>query len=266
MLTLLTLLRGSSDAMDVLGSATVLQDAVGGELIVAHPHDSEDIPAIIGDASFAPIIDRDGHDDPAAYARQAFDAVCGGRANCRFRATGMSPADTLRKQSLFADMLILARDQSIIDTAFGLLKAALVGYRTPTIFLPARRLSAGPETVIASWNGSAPAARAIRAAVPFIKQARRLILLEHAGCDVNRSRLDRFLHINDIRPADWRNYGDESLTARGRARALLAEAAEEGCDLLVMGAYGEVGEKFFHFGRATEKVATAAKIPVLFSS
>jgi len=163
-------------------------------------------------------------------------------------------------------MLVLARDQGIIDTAFSLLKAALVSHRTPTVFLPAQGLDGAPQTVIVSWNGSAPAARAIRAAVPFIKRAERLIVLEHAGCDVNRRRLDYFLDVNGIRPADWRNYGDESLTARGRARALLAEAADEGCDLLVMGAYGEPAESFFRFGRATEKIAQAAKIPVLFSS
>ena len=32
-----------------------------------------------------------------------------------------------------------------------------------------------------------------------------------------------------------------------------------------MGAYGDPGERFFRFGRATEKIASAARIPVLFS-
>lgn len=266
MLTLLTLLRGSSDASDALKSASILQEALGAELLVAHPYEEEDMPAIVVDASFAPIIDRGEPGNPAAHAREIFDTVCAGRPDCRFRSTGMPPAETLRKQSLFADMLVLARDQGLIDSAFSLLKAALVSYRTPTVFLPAQGLEEAPQTVIVSWNGSAPAARAIRAAVPFIKRARRLIVLEHAGCDINRSRLDYFLDVNGIRPADWRNYGNESLTARGRARALLAEAADEGCDLLVMGAYGEPAESFFRFGRATEKIASAAKIPVLFSS
>jgi nucleotide-binding universal stress UspA family protein len=48
-------------------------------------------------------------------------------------------------------------------------------------------------------------------------------------------------------------------------RALLAEANALGANLLVMGAYGDPGESLFRFGRATEKVATAAKVPVLFS-
>ena len=55
------------------------------------------------------------------------------------------------------------------------------------------------------------------------------------------------------------------MTARGRARALMAEAKTLGAHLLVMGAYGDLGESVYRFGRATEKVATAAKIPVLFS-
>ncbi len=266
MLTLLTLLHGSSDSIDVLRSASVLQGALDAELIVAHPQAETDIPMVVGDGSF--VLFDDGRDvaSAAQSARHAYDAVCADKANCRFRDTRMPPADCLRKQALFADMVVLARDQAMAEAAFALLKAALVAYRMPTVFLPVAALDAAPATVVVSWNGQAPAARAIRAALPFLRTASRLIVLEHAGTDVNRSRLEHFLAANGIEPADWRQYGDASLTARGRARALLAEAAAEGADLLVMGAYGDADEGFFRFGRATEKVASAAKIPVLFSA
>ena len=266
MLTLLTLLHGSSDSIDVLKSASVLQGALDAELIIAHPQTEADIPMVVGDGSF--VLFDDGRDAETATqaALQAYEAVCANKENCRFRDTRMPPADCLRKQALFADMVVLARDQGRAETAFGLLKAALVAHRMPTVFLPAEALDAAPDTVVVSWNGQAPAARAIRAALPFLRTASRFIVLEHAGIDVNRSRLEHFLEANGIRPADWRQYGDASLTARGRARALLAEAAAEGSDLLVMGAFGEAEQGFFRFGRATEKVASAAKIPVLFSA
>ena len=131
--------------------------------------------------------------------------------------------------------------------------------------MPAVPLEQPPTTIVCAWNGQAPAARAIRAAIPFALKARRFVVLEHAGNEVNRSRLERYLHNQGVMAVEWRPYGDASLTARGRARALLAEAKELGAHLLVMGAYGDLGESLFRFGRATEKVATAAKIPVMFS-
>jgi nucleotide-binding universal stress UspA family protein len=95
-------------------------------------------------------------------------------------------------------------------------------------------------------------------------KAEQVIVIEHAGNEVNRSRLENYLEIHGVTPAAWRLYGDAGLTARGRARALLAEAEAADCDLLVMGAYGEAEDRFFSFGRATEKVASAATVPVLF--
>jgi nucleotide-binding universal stress UspA family protein len=201
----------------------------------------------------------------AKEAQEAFDLVCGARPRCRYKDTGASAFETLRKQALFADLCILDRDPWLIGNDLALLKTALVSNRVPTILMPAAPLEQPPTTIVCAWNGQAPAARAIRAAIPFALKARRFVVLEHAGSEVNRSRLERYLHNQGVTVAEWRPYGDASLTARGRARALLAEANALGADLLAMGAYGDLGESLFRFGRATEKVATAAKIPVLFS-
>jgi nucleotide-binding universal stress UspA family protein len=171
----------------------------------------------------------------------------------------------LYKQALFADLCILARDDGLIGSDLFLLKAALVSSRVPTVLLPAVPLEEAPATVVCAWNGLAPAARAIRAAIPFALKARRFVVLEYAGNEVNRSRLERFLQNQGVTAVEWRPYGGAALTARGRARALLAEAKALNAHLLVMGAYGDVGESLFRFGRATEKIGTAAKIPVLFS-
>lgn len=273
MLTLLTLATGSSRCLIDLRSAALLRGALEAELVVAHPDPKTAIPIMAADAGFvAPMIDAlisvntATASEATQTARSAYDEVCGRSSLCRYRETKTSSFETLRKQTLFADLLILGRDQDADAANLGLLKAALVDHRTPTVFLPPAPLSATPQTVIFSWNGQAPAARAIRAALPIVKRAKKLIVLEHAGIEVNRSRLEHLLQKHGIAPALWRNYGDQSLTARARARALLAETAREGGDFLVMGAYGEAGESFFRFGRATDKVATAAKIPVLFSS
>lgn len=252
MYSMLTLIRGIVDPSPTLRCAIALQKGAGAELLV--------VCSDLG-LPFSTVEAEEAREE----ARRAFDDVCAAQPDCRFKVVGGAVTDVLRKQSLFNDVCILSRGSGLAGDDLGLLKAALVDSQVPTVLLPKESPSAPPARVVLSWNGQSQSARAIKAALPFARQAKRVIVLEHAGNDVNRSRLENFLARHDIQPADWRAYGDTSLTARGRARALLAASTAEGGDLLVMGAYGDTGERVFHFGRATEKVASAAPIPVLFS-
>lgn len=252
MLSMLTLIRGTIDSSRALRSVATLQGAAGAELLV-----------ICSDPG--PPFTLDEVEEAREVARRGFDFVCGKHPGSRFKVVAGPVNDLLRKQSMFADLCVLSRGSGIAGDDLDLLKASLVDSGAPTILLPPEPLPAPPATVVLSWNGQPATARAIKAAMPFARQAKRVLVLEHAGNEVNRSRLEHHLASQDVVPAAWQAYGDRSLTARGRARALLAAARAEGADLLVMGAYGDAAERLFRFGRATEKVASAARIPVLFS-
>jgi nucleotide-binding universal stress UspA family protein len=266
MKSLLIILSGGPQSLDALKSAVVLQKALGARLIVAHP--TTPLPAedvLASDAGLAiSAAETTEAEHSTAGARQAFDAVCADDPTCRFRETGMTPSETLRKHSLFADVVILGREKSEPRTALDRLKASLVTSRMSTLWLPAVPITAAPRTVVCVWNGQAPSARAIKAAVPLMALARRVIVIEYAGDEVNHSRLENYLDIHGIKGALWQHYGSAGLTARGRARALMAEAEAAESDLVVMGAYGGVIESYLSLGRATEKVAEAATVPVLF--
>ncbi len=267
MLSLITLLYGSSQSNDILKSAMALRASTNAELIVVHPDPTAEVPIMAGVyEGYVPPVDTESAKQVLTLARGAFDAACAGNGQCSFRETKTSTHETMRKHTMFADVCILAREPALMGDDLSMLKASLVSYQIPTVLLPAEPIKSAPETVAVSWNGQPPSARAIRAALPFARTAKRFIVLEHAGNEINRSRIESFFERNGVKSVEWRAYGDSGLTARGRARALLAEAEDEDCDLLVMGAYGERAEKMFSFGRATDKVASAAKIPVLFSS
>jgi nucleotide-binding universal stress UspA family protein len=268
MKSLLIILTGGPQSEAALRSTVILQRALGARLIVAHPKprlSAEDALASDAGAALA-AIETAEDEHSTAGARQAFDAVFGGDPACRFRETHMTPQETLRKYSLFADLVVLARDKSEGDASLDQLKAALVANRAPTLWLPQAPLAAAPRTVVCVWNGQAPSARAIKMARPFLVLAEHVIIIEYAGDEVNHSRLEKYLDSHGVKDPVWRPYGNAGMTARGRARALMAEAKAAGADLLVMGAYGEIAESFFSFGRATEKVAQAAAVPVLFHS
>jgi len=265
MKSLLIILSGGPQSVDALKSTVVLQKALGARLIVAHP--TTPLPAedaLASDAGLAISTVETAEVEQTVGARQAFDAVCGGDPTCRFRETHMTPSETLRKHSLFADVVVLGRDKSEPRTALDRLKASLVTSRMPTLWLPRVPVTAAPRTVICVWNGQAASARAIKAALPLMALAQRVIIIEYAGDAVNHSRLENYLDIHGIEGALWQYYGSAGLTARGRARALMAEAKTAESDLVVMGAYGGIVESYFSLGRATEKVAEAATIPVLF--
>ena len=265
MLSLLTLVAGSTNSEHMLNAAVVLQSGLGAELVVVYASPIAEIPTVVGDAfGYVPMINPEDIDRYRKNARAAFDKLCGSNPRSHFKDTNASIAYSLRKFAMFADLGVLTRDYAGLE--YGLLKEALVANRLPTVMMPSESPAKPPASIVFSWNGEAPSARALRAAVPFIKSARQFVVLEHKDNEVNRSRLERFIANQGITVSGWRQYGERGLTARGRARALLSTAKAEGADLLVMGAYGESDGAIFRFGRATDKVASAAKIPVLFSS
>ena len=266
MKSLLTILDGGPQSVNGLKSAVLLQKALGAQLIVAHP--TEPLPAaatMVDDPGMAvAALQLAAGDYSPEGAKQAFAAVCGSDPACRFRETGMPPDQTLEKYSLFADLVVLGREEGVADAGLNELKEALVTGRVPTMWLPPAPIAAMPRTVVCVWNGQGPSARAIKAARPFLLNAERVVIIEYAGNEVNHSRLENYISLHGIKAPEWRPYGGSGLSARARARALMAEAKAAGADLLVMGAYGEMDQSFFSFGRATEKVAEAATVPVLF--
>lgn len=249
--TMLTLIRGTIDSARSLRSIATLRAAIGAELLV-----------VCSDPG--PPFTLDEIEEAREVARRSFDFACGRDAGSRFKIAAGAVGELLRKQAMFADLCVLPRGSGIGGGDLDLLKTALVDAGVATMLLPPEPPAAAPSTVVLSWNGQPATAHAIKAAMPFARRAKRVLVLEHAGNEINRSRLEYFLSGHGVVPEAWQVYGDRSLTARGRARALLAASHAEGGDLLVMGAYGEAGERLFRFGRATEKVASAARIPVLF--
>src|SRR5215469_7545415 len=149
MKSLVTILSGGPQSVDILQSAVILQKQLEAQLIVAHPMAPLPVAAaMVGDAGLAmPIIELTEKEYSTEGAKQAFETVCGRDPACRFRDTQMTPHETLRKYSLFADLVVLARDTGLADTSLEQLKEALVSNRVPTMWLPPAPLAARPRTV-----------------------------------------------------------------------------------------------------------------------
>lgn len=115
------------------------------------------------------------------------------------------------------------------------------------------------EKVLVAWKNQAPAASAVRSALPFLHQAKEVLVLADPRdpyADPPGSDLVTYLGRHRIEatlcPSDERN-----------GEAILATAQEQGCDLIVMGAYAHSRLREVILGGATDYIMRHTTIPVL---
>lgn len=122
-----------------------------------------------------------------------------------------------------------------------------------------------PDRVVVGWNGSPSAGRAVRDAMPLLAMAREILV---AIVDEGREApgepgadIGAYLARHDL-DVTVRTIGNMS---GGAGHALLAYAADENADWMVMGAYGHSRLRQFLLGGVTRTVLADATLPVLLA-
>jgi nucleotide-binding universal stress UspA family protein len=164
------------------------------------------------------------------------------------------------------DLLVLGRDAQMPWGTAPLLGSIVLGCHLPCLVVPPGSTQPKLDTIVVAWNGSAEAIRAIHAAGPLLARAKRVVVLR------GRER-EQFSEIGWNPEFDLARYfAREDLAFEQRTLeasaddaglAILAAAASQGADLLVMGAYGRTRFSEWAFGGATRHVLAEAKVPVL---
>jgi nucleotide-binding universal stress UspA family protein len=171
-------------------------------------------------------------------------------------------------EAIYADLLILggpaAPDESGVAPG-GFVESVLLQSGTPSIVVawPHRQETLG-ERILVAWDGSLPAARALRAALPLLRLASRVQVATwarqaptapYSGIDVHA-----WLHRHGV-------------AARVRVREpsprvaaeLVSLAGEERADLVVMGCYGHSRLREQVFGGVTRSTLARLPMPVLMA-
>lgn len=212
----------------------------------------------------APVVFDSSEDSKVAAdrARAAFDAACADWPAAEWSTTEEPSADAIARLGPLADLVIMERlSQEEGPSAAGFNAAVFEGAGPVFITAPEPRPTLGSNPVIA-WNGSREAAQAVKSAIPLLQLAGRATVLSGESSD-SIDRLGQYLGAYGVKMS-VEDFSADQLSARGRARALLKASDELSADLLVMGAYGENAmSALLGLGRATRKIVTAAKIPVL---
>ena len=146
-------------------------------------------------------------------------------------------------------------------------RLALGGGR-PVLVVP--RYGAPRDTggdALVAWDGSREATRAVTAALPLLRAARRVTVVDF-GNGPNRAGV-----VEEPCAALCAWLGRQGVAARSGRRpmpsdvgdALLSEAADLGAALLVMGAYGHPRLREMVLGGVTETILRSMTVPVLLA-
>jgi nucleotide-binding universal stress UspA family protein len=169
-----------------------------------------------------------------------------------------------------ADLTILGqpRDGDPLIGQYALVERCLFASGRPVMVLPAAAEKLAPSgTIVAAWDGSAEAARAINDALTFLKPAARVVLLvgvmsEQSEEDAPRTE-EMLAHLK--RHGVTAGSHQLKLNEGDVGRQLLAGAKELGADLMVMGAFHHSRWREFILGGVTLTVLEEATIPLFMA-
>jgi nucleotide-binding universal stress UspA family protein len=200
----------------------------------------------------------------------------------RCRLSGLTASDAILdtaemasavcRHAMFADLVVMAQPPSAGPHHVERLRrvhAVLQDSIRPVLLLPrAGQFTPPAGTALVAWDGSASAARAASAALPLLRCAKGVQLVQ-----VFDPRLadGAALQPGLERAAGWLSGHGVAACAQvlasslPAADALIAEAARGGAELLVMGAWGHrrVVERLL--GGATRTMVEEMTVPVLFA-
>jgi nucleotide-binding universal stress UspA family protein len=250
---ILILIDGSDNDRSSLGTAAAAVKATGAKLTVGYASGAGDNRVVA--------------DNTARAAGEAFDDVCADLEGAEFVAFDDTAPQRLAALGHGYDLVIVERASSQEGPEIELLNAGLFDTGRPVLLAPPAAPAQFPQWAVIAWNGSAQAARAAAAAVPLLRQAQGVtILVGSQERGIAADYIVDYLTGHGIEP-EVGSFRSAGLTARARGRALLAATRDLDAGLLVTGAYGESQRNsIFGLGRATQKIATAAPIPVLLSN
>jgi len=225
-------------------------------------------------AAPVPPADFDGLREAAALRLREFTekAAALGLASVEARLVEDAADCALLLQSRYADLVVLSRD---VETAPGIPtrvrrlpeSIALRGARPVLVIPPDYDDAPIADTVVAGWDGSTQALRALDAALPLLKRADdvRLALInpdqlselhgEQPGADMALYLARHGVKVDVVLERTHATAGD----------ALMAMARDCGAAMIVTGAYGHSRYREWALGGVTRELLERTPVPLLIA-
>lgn len=208
----------------------------------------------------------------ATAALQAFERIVReeGVASSEPRLVDDDVDAAMALQTRYADLVIVSQpDAATVAPPFPADLAArlALGGGRPVLVVPRHGAAAVGAAALVAWDGSREATRAVTGALPLLRAASRVTVVDFGAADAPAGI------VEDPCAALGAWLGRHGVAARCGHRplapdvgeALLAEAAGLGAGLLVMGAYGHPRLREIVLGGVTETILAAMTLPVLLA-
>ena len=234
----------------------------------------EVVSYVDGGMAFAPLMEafEAGRDAAEKTARAAYDKAIKGRTlTSEWRVTDAFADDALAVNARYADLVVVgqADPEDVAGSASDTPEAVAFATGRPVLVVPQiGALSPVGKTVIVCWNASRESARAAGDALPFLRDADKVIVLvidpevsadghgQEPGADVALWLARHGVNVTVQR--------DVAADARV-GETILSRAADCGADLIVMGVYGHSRLREFVLGGASRTLLASMTVPVLMS-
>lgn len=179
-------------------------------------------------------------------------------------ATGQI-AQCLETACALADLIVVNRqlDAFPLPDMRTVAGELILGADAPILAVPDTLKRLDLESALVAWDGSSASAAALRAAVPLLRHARHVTIIEAQDQSVRSpaedaatylSRHDIHARIERVEPGD-----------RTAADALLARAGSGAFSYIVMGGFGHLRFVEALFGGVTRTMLTKSPIPVFLA-
>ncbi len=234
----------------------------------------QDMPIVVTEVGGTwPFADEHREKDRMSGAKQLFENFMtsngipgsGPAPNWRWHGERAIPDSQIGAAGRVFDAIVVGRpDPNGAYPRNTTFEAALFESGRPLILAPPNAPASIGTEIVVHWNGSTETARAIGAALPFLKEANRVSVLAVEGAMADGpsggelvSRLARHgIKVEYVvKPGSTRTSGE----------LILDHAAAVGADLIIKGAYTQSRLRQMIFGGATSHVLANASIPVLMA-
>ena len=224
-------------------------------------------PASDSDAALLQQMERGDIDRTASLFD---DALAEGVHPVHWLSSGADPVEAFCRQALYADLLVLGQHDASTPSSGtapkNFVESVVMASGKPTLILPLTGdFGTAERDVLIGWNATPQAARAVTAALPWLRIARRVQVLEAVGdiAPQHAGDLDivHYLHLHGIASILHRDHA----APIDAGEVLLSFASAVGADLLVMGCYGHHRARELVPGGAPRTLLRSMTLPVLMA-
>jgi nucleotide-binding universal stress UspA family protein len=242
-------------------------------LYATYEPDSRAFFVMAGTAGYYATHERRREQQRGAVERLFHAQALRAHVEARFVSPNQPANTSVPQHARYADLVILGQTdpddpESYIDDHF--VEYAVLAAGRPVLLLPyAGATSKIGERILIAWDSGREAARAAYDAVPFLSRAKKCMVVtvrgaaseppgeRFCGADIalTLARHDAAVDVLEVETNKDTPVGD----------VLLSTAHDQGCDMIVMGAYGHARWRELVMGGTTRTLLQTMTMPVLMS-